>query len=264
MLVETVSVVMQSDKQSTTMPVQIAVQANMVKQLAKLVKVRYVEDVTFQRRIGVPQLCLAPSITNIGVYADGSPKSRAALCLLLCNMHMLLQLRVLFALSGSQSKCADRELALFKVSAPHGAARSTVLELTSIFRGKVVDVGPLGLVIALSGDVGKVFAFEQSLRAFGLMQLARTGRITLQTSDVNLDMPGNLSYSPSRRATAPAESTDRSGACSCSHVRAYKRPVCTLQHVAAHASAICSGRLELFCDGPLLFAMGHCTGLTCM
>lgn len=107
---------------------------------------------------------------------------------------------------------ADRELALFKVGAPHGTARSEVLELTSIFGGKVVDVGPNGLTIALSGDVGKVFAFEQSLRAFGLAELSRTGRITLQTSDANLDMPGSLSYAPSQRRATPPSAHGAAGA----------------------------------------------------
>lgn len=37
------------------------VQANIVKQLAKLVKVRYVEDITDARRVG-PHLSLMPSV----------------------------------------------------------------------------------------------------------------------------------------------------------------------------------------------------------
>jgi hypothetical protein len=96
---------------------------------------------------------------------------------------------------------ADRELALFKVIAHHGLKRSEVLELCTIFRAKVVDVGPQGLSIALSGDPGKIFAFEQALRPFGLAQLSRTGKITLHKSDVFLDMPGSSSYSPDLRPT---------------------------------------------------------------
>jgi Small subunit of acetolactate synthase len=90
---------------------------------------------------------------------------------------------------------ADRELAFFKIRAPHGTIRSEILELTNIFGAKVVDVGPLGLTIALAGDPGKLFAFEQAVRPFGVAQLARTGRITLQRSDQNLDMGGGMSYS---------------------------------------------------------------------
>ena len=98
------------------------------------------------------------------------------------------------------STCAhvDRELALFKIGVPHGTARSEVLELTSIFSGKVVDVGSEALTVALSGDPGKLFAFESSVRPFGLMQLSRTGRITLLKSDEGLDLPALGPIAPSR------------------------------------------------------------------
>ena len=112
------------------------------------------------------------------------------------------------ARQGYQS--ADRELALYKIGAPHGARRSEILELSSIFGAKVVDVGPQGLTVALSGDPGKLFAFEQAVRPFGLAQLARTGRITLQKSDENLDLPGVMAYptQPSPRAQ-PGPSSSR-------------------------------------------------------
>lgn len=95
---------------------------------------------------------------------------------------------------------ADRELALFKVGVAHGADRSEVLEVTSIFGGKVVDVAPSAVTIAVSGDPGKLYAFEMLMQPFGLMELSRTGRITLLRSDVNLDLPSLQEYS----AGAPA------------------------------------------------------------
>jgi hypothetical protein len=74
--------------------------------------------------------------------------------------------------------------------------RSEILEITAIFGGKVVDVGPGGLSVALAGDPGKLFAFEQIMRPFGLSQLARTGRITLQRSDESLDLAGLMPFQP--------------------------------------------------------------------
>lgn len=92
-------------------------------------------------------------------------------------------------------KAADRELALFKVGVAHGSERSEVLEVTNIFGGKVVDVAPNAVTIAVSGDPGKLYAFEVLMEPFGLMQLSRTGRITLLRSDVNLDLPSLQEYS---------------------------------------------------------------------
>lgn len=89
----------------------------------------------------------------------------------------------------------DRELALFKVGVAHGSDRSEVLEITNIFGGKVVDVAPSAVTIAVSGDPGKLYAFEMLMQPFGLKQLSRTGRITLLRSDVNLDLPSLQEYS---------------------------------------------------------------------
>ena len=102
------------------------------------------------------------------------------------------------ARSETPGHAADRELALFKIGVPHGTARSEVLELTSIFSGKVIDVGPEALTVAISGDPGKLFAFERSVRPFGLIQLSRTGRITLLKSDEGLDLPALGPLSSSR------------------------------------------------------------------
>ena len=71
-----------------------------------------------------------------------------------------------------------RELAMFKVSAD-GAARAEVMQICEIFRGKVVDVTKRSLVIELTGTCDKVDAFEQLVRPFGLIEMARTGEIAI-------------------------------------------------------------------------------------
>ena len=81
----------------------------------------------------------------------------------------------------------------------------------------MVDVGPSGLTIALSGDPGKLFAFEQAMRPFGLVQLTRTGRIALQRSDQNLDMPGTTAFAPARQPPLHAPPPMDSGARRTSH-----------------------------------------------
>src|SRR5690349_8251989 len=59
-----------------------------------------------------------------------------------------------------------RELALFKVAAD-GAQRAEVLQITEIFRGKVVDVGRRSLIVEVTGTTDKVEAFERLIRPFG-------------------------------------------------------------------------------------------------
>ena len=71
-----------------------------------------------------------------------------------------------------------RELAMFKVSAD-GASRGEIMQICEIFRGKVVDVTKRSIVLELTGTCEKVDAFEQLVRPFGLIEMARTGDIAI-------------------------------------------------------------------------------------
>jgi acetolactate synthase-1/3 small subunit len=71
-----------------------------------------------------------------------------------------------------------RELALFKI-AVDGTARTEVMQIAEIFRAKVVDVTRRSLVIEVTGTFEKVDAFEQLVRPYGLIEMARTGEIAI-------------------------------------------------------------------------------------
>jgi acetolactate synthase-1/3 small subunit len=72
----------------------------------------------------------------------------------------------------------DRELVLIKVSAD-AARRAEIMQLVDIFRARIVDVGPKTLTIEVTGNDGKITAFEESLRPFGIKELVRTGKIAM-------------------------------------------------------------------------------------
>src|ERR1700761_1238242 len=71
-----------------------------------------------------------------------------------------------------------RELALFKGSAD-GPSRAEVMQVCEIFRAKIVDVTKRSVVIEVTGTCDKVDAFEQLVRPFGLIEMARTGEIAI-------------------------------------------------------------------------------------
>jgi len=71
-----------------------------------------------------------------------------------------------------------RELALFKVTAD-GAARGEVMQIVDIFRAKIVDVTKRSVVVEVTGTKEKIDAFEQMIRPFGLIEMARTGEIAI-------------------------------------------------------------------------------------
>ena len=71
-----------------------------------------------------------------------------------------------------------RELALFKITA-EGAQRGELMQISDIFRGKVVDVTKRSLIVEITGTTDKIEAFESMVRPFGLIEMMRTGEIAI-------------------------------------------------------------------------------------
>ncbi|WIA36702.1 hypothetical protein OEZ86_007979 [Tetradesmus obliquus] len=118
--------------------------SNLVKQLGKLVKVRYVEDITKSKRV-------------------------------------------------------ERELMLIKLRAPAGPARTEVLQLAEIFRARVVDVSERGITLCVSGDPGKTVAMQNVMTKFGVMEVCRTGRISLKRGEALLEQVKTPTERPAHR-----------------------------------------------------------------
>jgi acetolactate synthase-1/3 small subunit len=77
------------------------------------------------------------------------------------------------------SEAVTRELALFKVAVGDGSQRAEVMQITEIFRAKVVDVTKRSLIIEVTGTTDKIEAFEGMVRPFGLIEMMRTGEIAI-------------------------------------------------------------------------------------
>jgi acetolactate synthase-1/3 small subunit len=76
----------------------------------------------------------------------------------------------------------ERDLMLIKVKAPSGGRRTEIRELVDIFRGRIVDVGDEEVMIEISGKEGKIEAFIDRMRPYGILELVRTGRIAMVRS----------------------------------------------------------------------------------
>lgn len=170
-------------------PTCCCLQANLVKQLSKLVKVRYVEDITRTYRVGEWQhhvlplcgrgrrcrdVCTRPC-RSPGSSCVQSPIQAAAPAQLLHGQTFMLNHAAACIPAGMLVLClvavavlpvltetlsawppAERELMLLKLRAPAGPARTEVLQLAEIFRARVVDVSERCLTLCVSGDPGKV------------------------------------------------------------------------------------------------------------
>src|SRR6267154_577418 len=69
---------------------------------------------------------------------------------------------VLLAENISERSLLERDLALIKV-----------------FRARVIDVAPESLILEVSGTVDKIDGLLEVLRPFGVLEMARTGRIAM-------------------------------------------------------------------------------------
>jgi len=82
----------------------------------------------------------------------------------------------------------ERELMLLKVSAK-SENRKDILDLVQVFRAKVVDVSDEALILEVVGDPGKLVALEKLLNPYGILEIARTGKVALKrASGVNTEM----------------------------------------------------------------------------
>jgi acetolactate synthase-1/3 small subunit len=72
----------------------------------------------------------------------------------------------------------DRELVLVKISV-NPKSRAEVMQITDIFRAKIVDVQPKSLTIEITGNESKVEKFVKLMKPFGVLDLTRTGKVAL-------------------------------------------------------------------------------------
>lgn len=110
---------------------------------------------------------------------------------------------VLLAENISDRPMLERDLALIKVAADQ-QNRPHLIELVKTFRGRLVDVAPESLIVEVSGSVDKIDGLLEVLRPFGVLEMARTGRIAMTRGNDLLRPPTEPSAKKAEEK-APAE-----------------------------------------------------------
>lgn len=85
---------------------------------------------------------------------------------------------VLKVLDFATGESVDRELVLVKVTVD-SKSRAEVMQVTDIFRAKIVDVQPKSLTIEITGNDSKVDKFLSLMQTFGVQEITRTGKVAL-------------------------------------------------------------------------------------
>ena len=80
----------------------------------------------------------------------------------------------------SPESSVQREMILVKVKAENREARDEIIQIASIFREKIIDVGMESLTLEVTGDHDKAQALLKLLASFGILELVRTGSVALE------------------------------------------------------------------------------------
>ena len=129
------------------------------------------------RGYNIESLCVGvtedPSVSRMTVAAHGDER---VLEQIVAQLHKLVE--VIEVKDLTRDKHVERELVLIKVAAD-ASRRTELLEVCNIFRAKVIDMSAEAVIVEVTGSEDKIAAFIDMVRPFGIVELARTGKIAL-------------------------------------------------------------------------------------
>jgi acetolactate synthase-1/3 small subunit len=130
------------------------------------------------RGFNIDSLNVAPthdaSLSRITAVLKGDEAS-----LDLCIKQLRKLVNVVEVVDFKDGQAVARELILVKVRADV-KSRPEVLQIADVFRAKIVNLCQDSLIIEATGDDDKITAFLGLLEPFGILELARTGRLALK------------------------------------------------------------------------------------
>ncbi len=83
----------------------------------------------------------------------------------------------------------DRDLAMIKVSVTP-TNRTEIIQLVDVFRARIVDVANDSLIIEITGDEEKINGFVEVLRPYGIVEMVRTGIVSMLRGAANAPVTG--------------------------------------------------------------------------
>jgi len=98
----------------------------------------------------------------------------------------------------------SRDLAMIKVAADM-QSRPHITRIAQTFRAHVVDVTPCSLVLEVSGSEATIDSLLDLLRPFGIIEMARTGRLAMRRGAEAVGAAGELAFGAGARGHQRAE-----------------------------------------------------------
>ena len=97
----------------------------------------------------------------------------------LCIRQLRKLVNVVEVADFKEGQAVERELVLVKIRAD-ARSRSEIVQIADIFRARIVNLAADNVIIEMTGADEKVNALLSLLEPFGILELARTGRLALK------------------------------------------------------------------------------------
>lgn len=117
----------------------------------------------------------AAHVSRVTIVSNGTP---AVLAQIYAQLAKMVQVRSVTDI-GHDPLGLERELALIKVRGT-GAERVEALRVAEIFRARVIDTTRESFIFEVTGTRAKLDGLEELMRPLGLVEVARTGALSIR------------------------------------------------------------------------------------
>ena len=122
-----------------------------------------------------------PAISRMTIMITGNDHDRDQIIKQLGNLHDVLYVKEMVT---GESVC--RELVLLKVAA-NRTNRQEIMDAANVFRNKIIDYSPRSITMEMTGESSKLDAFIELMKEYGILEMGRTGVVSLKRGDECLD-----------------------------------------------------------------------------
>jgi acetolactate synthase-1/3 small subunit len=128
-----------------------------------------------------------PGVSRMTIVVNGDEASAERIVAYLYKLVNVIQVYDL-----SSVPAVSRDLAMIKVVATP-ESRTHIMQVVDVFRARIVDVTSNSFIIEITGDEEKIEGFVEVLRPLGIIEMVRTGRVTMSRG-VNAFHPESPSW----------------------------------------------------------------------
>ena len=125
-----------------------------------------------------------PSVSRMTIVSEGDEKTLEQIKKQLNKL-----IDIIKVVDFKEGEFVDRELMLIKV-AVSPKTRSQILETVESVDAKIVNAGAKSVSIEATGDTTKIKGLLALLKPFGIIEVVRTGRIAMDTTEKGLKAEG--------------------------------------------------------------------------